>query len=191
MFLSGVHETDIIEIVRKLKNKRSLDIHSIDTVIIKDVIDYIVRPLTYVCNLSFQKGIFPNNMKLAKVIPIYKNGDKHCMENYRPILLLPQFSNILEKLFVKQLNLFIHKNKLLSANQYGFRESRTTAFAVLQMVEETANANENGECSIGLYIDLQKAFDTIDHRQLLKKLEMYGIRGVVHSWLESYLGNRH
>lgn len=78
------------------------------------------------------------------MIPIYKNRDKHCMENYRPISLLPQFSKVLEKLFVKQLNLFIHKNKLLSENQYGFRESRTTAFAVMQMVIEISNANENG-----------------------------------------------
>lgn len=71
---------------------------------------------------------------------------------------------------MKQLNLFIHKNKLLSENQYRFRETRTTAYAVMQMVEEMANVNENDECSIGLYVDPQKAFDTIDHRQLLKKI---------------------
>lgn len=159
-------------------------------VIIKEVIDFIVRPLTYICNLSFQRGVFPNNMKSAKVIPIFKNGDKHYMDNYRPVSLLPQFSKILEKLFVKQLDLFIGKYELLSEHQYGFRENRTTTYAVMEMVEEITKAVENDECSTGIYIDLQKAFDTIDHSQLLRKLEKYGIRGIAYSWLESYLENR-
>ncbi len=88
MFLSGVNESDVIETVRQCKNKQSTDINNIDMVIIKQVFYYIVRLLTYICNQSFQKGIFPNNMKLAKVIPVFKNGNKHCMDNCRPVSLL-------------------------------------------------------------------------------------------------------
>ena len=134
-------------------------------VIIKEVIDDIVRPLTYVCNQSLQ-SVFPNNMKLAKVIPIFKNGEKHHMENYRTVSLLPQFSKILEKLFVKQLDVFIDKYRLLSEHQYGFRKNRTITYAVLEMVEDMSQAVANDECSVGIYIDLQKAFDTIDHSNL-------------------------
>ena len=190
MFLCGINKSDILEIVRKMKNKTSTDIYSIDMVIIKEVIDVIVGPLTYICNLSFQKGIFPNNMKTAKVIPIFKNGDRHCFDNYRPVSLLPQFSKILENLFAKQLDLFLDKYELLSEHQYGFRGNRTTTYAVMEMVEEVTKAIENDEFSVGIYIDLQKAFDTIDHRILLRKLEKYGLRGIAYSWVKSYLENR-
>ena len=148
--------------------------------IIKKVIDNIVRPLTYICNLSFQKGIFPNNMKTAKVVPIFKNGDKHCIDNYRPVSLLPQFSKILEKLFARQMDNFIDKNQILSEHQYGFRANRTTTHAVTEMTEEITKAFENDEYSVGIFIDLQKAFDTIDYSILLRKLEKYGFRGVAH-----------
>lgn len=125
---------------------------SIDMALIKEVIFSFVSPLTYICNLSFQMGVFPNDMKLTKVIPIYKNGDKHSMANYRPVSLLPQFSKILEKIFVKQSDSFILNIKYnISENQYGFRENRTTTYAIMHMVEEIANASENDECSIGIH----------------------------------------
>lgn len=88
MFICGVNESDVIEIVSKFKNKRSTDINSIDMEIIKEVIFCIVRPLTYICNLSFQMVVFPNDVKLTKVIPICKNGDRYSMANYRPVSLL-------------------------------------------------------------------------------------------------------
>jgi len=188
IFLCGIDESDVIEIVRKLKNKTSTDINSIDIVIIKEVIDFIVKPLTYICNLSFQKGIFPNNMKTSKIIPIFKYGDKHCIENYRPVSLLPQFSKILEKLFAKQLDLFIDKYELLSEHQYGFRGNRTTTYAVMEMVEKITKAIENDEYSVGIYIDLQ-TFDTINHSILLRKMEKYGLRGELKFVIFSYEGH--
>uniref|UniRef100_A0A1A8FIK2 Helentron 4 helitron-like transposon replicase/helicase/endonuclease n=1 Tax=Nothobranchius korthausae TaxID=1143690 RepID=A0A1A8FIK2_9TELE len=103
MFLHEISETDVVNTVRKFKNKKSTDINEIDMGIIKEVIFSIVRPLTYVYNLSLQKGHFPKTMKMTKVIPIFKTGNKHSMENYRPIAIIPQFSKILEKLFVNQL----------------------------------------------------------------------------------------
>lgn len=104
MFLGGVCESDVLEVVRKFKNKKSTDGNSIDMSLLKEVIDCVLKPYTYICNKSFQTGIFPNKMKMTKVVPIYKNGDKHIASNYsRPVSLLPQFSKILEKLFVNRL----------------------------------------------------------------------------------------
>ena len=104
--------------------------------IIKKTISYVVTPFTYLCNKSFLTGTFPDAMKVAKVIPLYKSGSKNVFNNYRPVSLLPQFSKILEKLFDNRLEKFIEKCELLSNNQYGFRSNRSTSYALLEMLEE-------------------------------------------------------
>ena len=190
IFIGGVNEHEVLKIVNTFKNKKSTDSSNIDMMIVKEIIETIVTPFTYICNLSFQTGIFPNNMKTAKVIPIFKNGDKNQFNNYRPISLLSQFSKILEKLFVERLDSFIDKHHLLTEHQYGFRAKRSTAMAVVELTENISTAINNKEYMVGVFIDLQKAFDTIDHNILFKKLYRYGIRGIALSWLKSYLSNR-
>ena len=130
-------------------------------------------------------------MKIAKVIPLYKSGNKHHFTNYRPVSLLPQFSKILEKLFNNRLDNFIDKHKLLTDNQYGFRANRSTSMALLESVEEITNSMDKKQQSIGIFLDLKKAFDTINHDILIKKLERYGIRGIVGNWVRSYLSHRY
>lgn len=147
---------------------------------VKTIIHGIVKPLTYICNQSFLTGIFPNSMKTAKVIPIYKNGDRHSFTNYRPISLLLQFSKIIEKLFVLRLDNFIEKHNLLCDQQYGFRANRSTAMAVMNLTKQISTATDN-EFTAGVFIDLRKAFDTIHLGLLMTKLEQYGIRGAAHS----------
>ena len=127
---------------------------------------------------------------MAKVIPLFKTGDKHDFTNYRPVSLLSQFSKVLEKLYVQRLDVFIEKNNLLSESQYGFRTNRSTALALMKITEEITTAIDNYEHTIGVFIDLKKAFDTIDHTILISKLNNYGVRGVVLDWLISYLHNR-
>ena len=190
IFIRQVEDKEVIDIVKKCKNKKSMDYMGIDMTLVKNILQGIVRPLTHICNLSLQTGIFPNSMKTAKVIPIYKNGDRHLFTNYRPISLLPQFSKILEKLFVHRLDDFIEKQNLLCDQQYGFRTNRSTSMAVMNLTEQISNAIDNKEFTAGVFIDLKKAFDTIHHEILLKKLEYYGIRGAAHSWLKSYLLDR-
>lgn len=127
-------------------------------------------------------------MKMGKVVPLYKNGDRHKFTNYRPISLLPQFSKILEKLFSNRLDKFLDKQKILSDNQYGFRSNSSTSLALIDSIEEIINALEHKQYTIGVFIDLKKAFDTINHNILINKLERYGIRGVVLHWVKVKLG---
>lgn len=190
IFLHDVTRIEIIDVVKNFKNKASIDENGIDMALIKKVIGEIVDPITHICNLSFKLGTFPTEMKTAKIIPIYKTGDKHLYTNYRPISLLPQFSKILEKLFVARLDSFIEKHNILIEGQYGFRTNRSTSMALTEVVEELTNSIDNKEYAIGVFIDLKKAFDTINHDILLHKLERYGIRGIGLSWIRSYIQNR-
>ena len=154
------------------------------------VINHIVTPLSHICNQSFIEGVFPDEMKIARVIPLYKSGEKNKYNNYRPVSLLPQFSKILEKLFDNRLDSFIEKDNILSDNQYGFRKNRATSMALVELIDKISNSVDSKKHTLGVFIDLRKAFDTIDHDLLLKKLEFYGIRGVVLKWLKSYLSQR-
>ena len=190
MFLTATYETEVMGIVRAFKRKRSTDNNGFDMALIKDTIEGVVKPLTYIFNLSLRTGIFPNEMKTARVIPLYKSGGKDLVTNYRPVSLLPQFSNILEKLFVTRLDSFIEKHNILSDNQYGFRTNQSTGLALMKLMDEITTATDNKLHTIGIFIDLKKAFDTIDHGLLMQKMCKYGVRGVAHSWLCSYLSNR-
>ena len=129
-------------------------------------------------------------MKIAKIIPLFKTGDDSEFTNYRPVSLLPQFSKILEKNFNNRLDNFIESCNILSDSQYGFRSNRSTALALIDLVENLTKELDNKKITVGVFIDLKKAFDTIDHSLLIKKLEYYGIRGVPLNWLKSYLDHR-
>ena len=139
--------------------------------LIKEIFKFICKPFTDICNKSFLNGVFPDKMKIAKVIPLFKSGENDTFTNYRPVSLLPQFSKILEKLFNNRLEKFLEMNELLVEGQYGFRNSRSTSMAIAQLIEELTNANDEKKYTVGVFIDLKKAFDTIDHTLLYKKIE--------------------
>ena len=129
-------------------------------------------------------------MKIGKVIPLYKAGDRNVFSNYRPISLLSQFSKILEKLFNERLDKCIDKCNVLNNSQYGFRNKMCTTHALINLVEEISSSLDAKKCSICVFIDLKKAFDTVNHALLIDKLEFYGVRGPAKVWLKIDLHNR-
>ena len=143
-----------------------------------------------IINNSFEEGVFPDALKIAKVVPIYKDGNKFEVENYRPISLLTSFSKIYEKLMHKRLVEFFEQNSILDENQYGFRSGRSCEHALLN-AQNILNDNLNrNQISLLLLIDFSKAFDMVDHNILLMKLNHYGIHGIARAWINSYLTGR-
>ena len=156
MFISAVLEDELINLVKNLSNKTSTDHNHISMSLVKNVISDISKPLTYIANKSFSQGCFPEQMKIAKVLPLYKNGDRELVTNYRPVSLLPQFSKIIEKLFANRLDSFIIKHGLINNWQYGFRSNRSTSLALIEYIEEISNSIDNKNVTIGVSIDLKK-----------------------------------
>ena len=146
--------------------------------------------LTQLVNLSFEVGVFPDMLKSAKVTPIHKKESKLNHLNYRPISLLSVFSKIFEKLIYSRIYLFLTKNKLISNKQFGFRSNYSTNHALVSITERIKSLLDDTQFVCGIFIDLEKAFDTVNHEILCDKLNYYGLRGNVNKLIQSYLTNR-
>ena len=189
MFLNPVSASEIINIIRGLKNKSPGD-DKITAGVLKQF-DYIIAPrLSDIINMSFTNGIFPDILKIAKVVPIYKEGSRDNILNYRPISILSALSKVFERVIYNRLYSFMDSFKLFSPNQYGFRAKRSTTHALIEIVEKIRNATNSNKTVSCILLDLRKAFDTLNHRILLRKIENYGIRGQPLSLIKSYLQNR-
>ena len=140
--------------------------------------------------MSFLTEQFPSVLKTAKVIPVYKNQSKADYANYRPISLLSNIEKIIEKFMYKRLSNFLDINNLIYSLQFGFRQKYSTTHALINLTESIRQTLDEGSFGCGIFVDLQKAFDTVDHKILLHKLEFYGIRGVCNDWFKSYLSDR-
>ena len=151
----------------------------------------ICYPLKEIINLSFAIGIYPTKLKEAKVIPIFKNkGDSLLFSNYRPISLLSNLNKIFEKIVYKRLYSFLDRLNCIYEFQFGFRARHSTNHALLSLTEKVREGLDGGKFACGVFIDLQKAFDTVDHSILLRKLDHYGIKGIANDWFRSYLTDR-
>ena len=190
MFMKPIVEMEIIKIISKFNKNKSPGHDDIGNNVLKKISKEIATPLTRIFNLSISSGEVPDSLKIAKVIPIYKKDDPQEFSNYRPVSVLPSFSKIMERLVFNRCVDFIDKHNILNANQYGFRTGHSTYMAIVDFVDRICNAVENNQQSISLFLDLSKAFDTIDHDILLHKLTYYGFRGKALDWFNSYLSNR-
>ena len=190
LFFAPVVEEEIKDIVSNLNNKKSSGYDGITNFLLKNVINEIISPLTYILNKSLTSGKVPLKMKIARVVPIFKKGQKDSVNNYRPISLLTSISKILEKLVYTRTIKFIVNCKILSDSQFGFRKQHNTTHALLTFIDKVAHAIDDVSHTIGVFLDFSKAFDTIDHEILLYKLSHYGIRGRALEWFKDYLADR-
>ena len=190
MFLHPTDTQEISSLIQLLPAKSSSGFDDISNNLLKQLSPSILTPLCLIYNLSLNTGIFPELMKRADVSPLFKSK-LHCdTNNYRPISLLLTISKILEKLVYKRTYSFLEKTNQIYKNQYGFRSQHSCENAVSELASEVIKGFQNGFYTAALFLDLSKAFDTLEHDVLLMKLEKYGIRGTVLSWFKSYLCDR-
>ena len=180
-----------IKKIHTLPSKTSSGYDNISNKLLKQIKHTILNPLTHIFNLSLMSGVFPENMKLSEIIPLYKKGPKDQMLNYRPILLLITLSKLLEKCMYTRLYKFMTKNNIFYEGQYGFHNKHSCEQAIQNLYGHILQNNEDGFKTAAIYLDLSKVFDTISHDLLLKKLKLYGIRGISNNWINSYITDRY
>ena len=175
--LSPVTNIELIRIIQDLKNGAP-GYDEISASALKLVSCHVVVPLVYLCNLSIDQGVFPKELKLANVLTLYKTDDPFLFNNYRPVSVLSILSKVFERIMYSRMLEYLETYKILINNQFGFRKYHSSYMALMVLMNELITSLENGESVIGVFLDFSKAFDTVDHRILLNKLEHYGIRAM-------------
>ena len=174
----------------KMKPMKAPGHDSIGTKIIHLCPDIFAENLSKIFNNAILQGVYPDAMKIAKVIALFKGGIKSNLNNYRPISLLSQFDKIFEKILCKRFVAFLEQKQILFCHQYGFRKLYSTAMALIEITDNIKRLLDERNCVIGIFIDFKKAFDTVDHEIMLRKLDCYDIRGHANMFFRSYLINR-
>ena len=189
-FFYPTTEREIEKVIMRLKNKDSKGYDGLSNRMLKTIYSSILPALYIIFNKSLADGEFPHDMKMAIVKPLYKAKSRSDISNYRPISLLPVISKVLERLVHIRLMKFLERNKLLYEGQYGFRKGRSTSDAILDLTGNILDGFNKGMYTLGLFLDMTKAFDSINHQLLFDKLQSCGIRGTPLNWIKSYLENR-
>ena len=190
MLFKPVDKKYVMNAINQLKNGKASGPDKITITLVKDASEFIAHPLMLIYNSSLANGVFPDIWKLARVTPIYKSGPKTDVNNYRPISVISVFSRMLERLTHDQLFDFLKINKSITCNQAAFRKLYSTITSLISGTDFWYENIDHSNVNLTIFLDLKKAFDTVDHGILLKKLSAYGIRGKAGSWFESYLSNR-
>ena len=189
-----IRECDRLEVenlISSIDKRKCTGPNSIPTNILIMLKSDISTQLSKIFNLSLLSGVYPDKLKISKTIPIFKKGDSHITSNYRPISLLSNINKLLEKIMFKRTYEFLDKYKCIYKLQFGFRNKHSTDHALIRITESIRAALDDDKTACGIFIDLQKAFDTVNHSILTDKLSHYGIRGTANNWFKSYLNNRY
>lgn len=190
IFLSPTDESEVISTIKNLRNSNTRDLHGLSNNLLKKIKTHLAKPLSHLINLSFTSGIFPQVLKESKVIPVFKKGQKGDKNNYRPITITPTLSKVYEKILLSRLNQFLKNNEILSPNQTGFLKGKSTVDAIMKIVTKILKNLDDKKVTVGAFLDLTKAFDSVEFDLLLGKLERYGVRGIANCLIESFLRNR-
>ena len=187
--MEPISNSEIEDIIAKLSNYKANNISPLLLKLLRQKFSYV---LAYLLNSCMLAGVFPNELKITKVIPLYKSGNRNCTSNYRPISILPTISKIFEKLLHKRIYNFSERSNLIYDYhyQFGFRQGHSTIHAVQTAISSVITSLNSSYHSMGTSIDFSKAFDTIQHSILLKKLNHHGIRGLALDLIKDYLSNR-
>ena len=188
--LTSVTESELFNIIYSLASKSSFGFDSLSTKNLKLIYPYVAAVLLKIINKSFESGIFSDILKIARVIALYKGGDVDQLVNFRPISLFCSLFKVFERAMFNRMLSFINKHDSLSNSQFGFRSNNNTELAILHADDFILKLLDAKVYVISLYIDLSKVFDSFDHKILLDKLFLIGVRGIYHLWLSSYLRNR-
>ena len=180
----------IIIIIKKIGSRKSPRLDGMKSDLVKQIAEEISLPLKIIFDISLHTGSAPDNLKIAKVVPIYKKDNPELFGNYKPVSVLSCFSKIIERIVYERCYDFLIKNNILYKRQYEFRNKHSTYTAVLDFMDDINKATDNKMYTAGIFMDLSKIFDTIDHEILLDKLYHYGFRGVSHAWFTNYPSNR-
>jgi hypothetical protein len=190
-FLEPTDAVEVLNCILGLKNTKSVGVDDIRVIALKRVAGIVAPGIATLINLCFNTGVFPDPLKIAKIIPIYKGkGSCNEMSNYRPISLLPLLSKVFERLIYSRLYQYFEKYNLLADAQDAYRKGRSTELTLLDVKEHILTQMQKKNIVVGLFCDFSKAFDTVNHRILLDKLSVYGIRGPALHLLTSYLNRR-
>ena len=190
LVLNPTNREEMSKIISELKQKTSSGYDEISSKLLKLCKDELIEPLVYIANKSFTTGIFPSALKLSKVYPKHKQGCTTQPSNYRPISLIPTISKVFEKIVLSRLLKHLTTNQLLTQHQHGFIPGKSTSSALINLVEFFIDQQEKGNTCTAILLDYSKAFDCLQHEQLLKKLSSLGIQGTAKAWFRSYLIDR-
>ena len=183
-------ESEVYILINQLNISKASGPNGIPTKILQMISKEISPPLRKIFNIAVMTGTHPEKLKLVNVIPIFKKGSRLLVSNYRPISLLSNLNKIFEKIIYKRIYSFIERNDCLYSLQFGFRSKHSTTHALINITEKIRSALDQNKVSCGIFVDLQKAFDTVNHKILLHKLNYYGFRGIINDWFRSYLHER-
>ena len=190
IYVTPTNELEVKNIIDKLASKNCSGWDGTSNRIVKHIKEEIVYPLTRLINKSLEFGIFPDSMKIAHVTPLYKSGSELLNTNYWPISLLPVLSKIFEKVMYSRVYNFLQSSNQLFKSQYGFCKGHSCENAVQELLSAITKGFDHKEYTAALFLNLSKAFDTLNHNILFQKLGLYGIRGLCLDWLKHYLLNR-